>query len=167
MSGAETQARLSFTLNGQAVATEAPTSMTLADMLRHRFGLGGTKLACERAVCGACTVRLDGAPVAACGAFAFEADGAVIETIEGLADAVGSLDPIQSAFADLSAFQCGYCTSGMIMLTRALLAAEPDPDHATIVDWVSSNICRCTGYALIVEAVKEAAKRRRAAGHGA
>jgi carbon-monoxide dehydrogenase small subunit len=153
---------VSFHLNGRPVTTEVPTSTILADLLRNTFDKSGVKVGCARSVCGACTVLIDGRPAASCSAFAFEVDGCRVETIEGLAAEDGALDPVQEAFADLSAFQCGYCTSGMIMMTKALLAHDPDPDDATIVEWISSNICRCTGYSLIIEAAKEAARRTRA-----
>jgi carbon-monoxide dehydrogenase small subunit len=158
---------VSFTLNGQPVTVPTATSTTLADLLRARQGNRGTKIACDRAVCGACTVLIDGVPRASCSVFAFEAAGAVVQTVEGLAED-GDLNPVQAAFADNSAFQCGFCTAGMILLTEALLAHDPDPDEPTIKDWISSNICRCTGYTLILEAVRDAAKRKQAqSGRGA
>ncbi|MXW90193.1 MAG: (2Fe-2S)-binding protein [Rhodospirillaceae bacterium] len=136
------------------------TATTLADLLRERRDGRGTRLACERAVCGACTVLVDDVPRASCSVFAFEVGGRNVRTVEGLSDG-GDLSPVQAAFADNSAFQCGYCTAGMILLTEALLAREPDPDDATIRDWIGSNICRCTGYSLILEAVRDAARRKR------
>ena len=153
---------LSFTLNGIPVAMPTTTATTLAHLLRERRDGRGTRLACERAVCGACTVLVDGVPRASCSVFAFEVAGSDVRTIEGLAED-GDLGPVQAAFADRSAFQCGFCTGGMILLAEALLSREPDPDDATIRDWMSSNICRCTGYALILEAVRDAAWRRREA----
>ena len=149
---------ITCTVNGEPVAAEVPTSATLADFIREACGLTGAKIACGHAVCGACTIHLDGVPVSSCSAYAFEADGSEIRTVEGLEDADGELDPVQAAFADLSAFQCGYCTSGMIMLTRALLDRDPNPSGETIRKWLSSNICRCTGYELIAEAVAKAAE---------
>lgn len=151
---------LAFTLNGAEVVRRIPTSRVLVDLLRDDLGLKGTRLACGRTVCGACTVLVDGVPRAACSTFAFEVEGAEVLTIEGLEEADGTLDPVQRAFSEMSAFQCGYCTSGMILLTRALLDAHPDPDRATITEWISSNICRCTGYGLILEAVVRAARLR-------
>ncbi|MDE0147113.1 MAG: (2Fe-2S)-binding protein [Rhodospirillaceae bacterium] len=151
---------VSFTLNGAPVDAATTTSTTLADLLRERRDGRGTRLACERAVCGACTVLVDDVPRASCSVFAFEVAGSAVNTIEGLADD-GELSPVQAAFADNSAFQCGFCTAGMILLTEALLACDPDPDEATIRDWISSNICRCTGYSLILEAVRDAARRKR------
>jgi len=158
--------KLAFTLDGRPVEIETATSTSLADLLRESFGRTGTKISCSRAVCGACTVLVDGRPTASCATFAFEVEGAVVRTVEGLAQGE-TLDPVQAAFADLSAFQCGYCTSGMIMLATALLDSQPDPSRETIVEWISSNICRCTGYTLIIEAIQEAARRRNAAGGGA
>jgi aerobic carbon-monoxide dehydrogenase small subunit len=111
-------------------------------------------------VCGSCTVLVDGTPVAACSKFAFQIDGSRVTTVEGLG-AGGALDPVQQAFVDNAAFQCGYCTSGMILLSKALLAHDPDPDRATIVEWLSSNVCRCTGYTQIIAAVEDAARRLR------
>jgi len=154
---------LSFTLNGAPVETATTTATTLADLLRDRRDGRGTKLACERAVCGACTVLVDDVPRASCSVFAFEVEGSAVRTVEGLAHD-GELSPVQAAFADNSAFQCGFCTAGMILLTEALLVREPDPDDASIRDWISSNICRCTGYSLVLEAVRDAARRKREAG---
>ena len=151
---------LSFTLNGAPIETATTTATTLADLLRAGRDGRGTRLACERAVCGACTVLIDDVPRASCSVFAFEVAGSDVRTVEGLADN-SDLSPVQAAFADNSAFQCGFCTAGMILLTEALLARDPDPDDATIRDWISSNICRCTGYSLILEAVHDAARRRR------
>ena len=153
---------LSFTLNGAPVAATTTTAATLADLLREQRDGRGTKLSCERSVCGACTVLVDGEPRASCAVFAFEVEGSTVRTVEGLAVG-GDLSPVQDAFADNSAFQCGFCTAGMILLTEAMLAREPDPDEATIRDWISSNICRCTGYSLILEAVRDAAVRKREA----
>ncbi len=149
---------LTCNVNGAPVEAELPTARVLADFLRDDLGLQGTKVSCGRGVCGACTVTLDGVPRAACQAFAFEAEGADVRTIEGLADADGTLHALQTAFQARSAFQCGFCTSGMLMLLSAKLAETPRPDRAQVVHWVSANICRCTGYALIVEAVEEAAR---------
>ena len=151
---------LSFTLNGAPVETATSTATTLADLLRERRDGRGTRLACERAVCGACTVLVDDVPRASCSVFAFEVEGCAVQTVEGLENN-GELSPVQAAFADNSAFQCGFCTAGMILLTEALLARDPDPDDATIRDWIGSNICRCTGYSLILEAVRDAARRKR------
>ncbi|WP_371158011.1 (2Fe-2S)-binding protein [Jannaschia sp. 2305UL9-9] len=154
---------LSFTLNGEARTLDTATTRTLADLLRDDMDMKGTRVACGRTVCGACTVLVDGTPRAACSTFAFQVDGREVRTIEGLEGADGTLDPVQAAFAAKSAFQCGFCTSGMILTARALLDEHPDPDRETIVDWISSGICRCTGYALIIEAVEDAARRMKEA----
>ena len=158
----QTSIQIQFALNGNAHSTSVAPQRTLIDYLRDSLGLTGAKLGCSRGVCGACTVLVDGQPVASCSMFAFQADGTSVTTIEGIATAQG-LDPIQQAFADHAGFQCGYCTPGMVLLTRALLAAHPDPDRATIIEWLSSNVCRCTGYAQIIAAVEAAAKRLAAA----
>jgi aerobic carbon-monoxide dehydrogenase small subunit len=149
---------IALTLNGRALRVDVAPQMLLADLLRDRCGLTGTKIGCDQATCGACTVLVDGAPMAACATFAWQADGAAVTTIEGLT-ASGALDPVQEAFKAKSAFQCGYCTPGMILAAKALLAQNLSPDRAAIRDWLSANVCRCTGYQMIVEAVEEAARR--------
>ncbi|HUT51043.1 MAG TPA: (2Fe-2S)-binding protein [Alphaproteobacteria bacterium] len=154
------QVEITFLLNGVTQRRMVQPNRVLIDLLRGEFGLLGTKLGCDQAVCGACTVLADGDPVAACATFAFEIDGREVRTIEGLSE--DKLHPVQQAFVDNAAFQCGYCTPGMILLAAALLDREPDPDEATIRNWLSANICRCTGYKMIVEAVQQAA----AAGRG-
>ncbi|MFO0987230.1 MAG: (2Fe-2S)-binding protein [Alphaproteobacteria bacterium] len=151
---------IALTLNGRALRASVAPQMLLADLLRDQWGLTGTKIGCDQATCGACTVLVDGAPMAACATFAWQADGAAVTTIEGLA-AGGALDPVQEAFKAKSAFQCGYCTPGMILSAKALLARNPAPDRAAIRDWLSANVCRCTGYQMIVEAVEDAARRLR------
>ena len=155
--------RLSVTVNGRHEDVVVPSRLTLLEFLRDRLRLTGTKLSCSRAVCGSCTVLVDGVPTASCAAFAFQVDGARITTIEGLRGDDGDLHPIQQAFIDHSAFQCGYCTSGMIMLTKALLDRTPSPSRGDVVKWLSSNICRCTGYSMIIDAVLDAAGRMREA----
>jgi aerobic-type carbon monoxide dehydrogenase small subunit (CoxS/CutS family) len=149
---------IALTLNGRALSASVAPQMLLADLLREQCGLTGTKIGCDQATCGACTVLIDGAPMAACATFAWQADGAAVTTIEGLA-ANGALDPVQEAFKAKSAFQCGYCTPGMIMAAKALLAHNLSPNRAAIRDWLSANVCRCTGYQMIVEAVEDAARR--------
>jgi len=151
---------IALNLNGRAHSARVAPELMLADFLRESCGLTGTKIGCDQATCGACTVLIDGAPAASCATFAWQADGAAVTTIEGLA-ANGALDPVQEAFKAKSAFQCGYCTPGMILLAKALLTANPAPDRATIRDWISANVCRCTGYQMIVEAVEDAARRMR------
>ena len=147
---------IAFTLNGAAVDRTVPARLSLWELLHDTLGLRGTKLACSRAVCGSCSVLIDGVPRASCATFAFTIDGCEVTTIEGIA-AAGH--PLVDAFAAGSAFQCGYCTAGMIVVAKALLDRNPHPDRRTIVEWVSSNVCRCTGYEMIVEAIGAAADR--------
>jgi carbon-monoxide dehydrogenase small subunit len=161
MAEAVSQVSLQFNLNGRQTRCEVPVERTLADLLHDDLGLTGTKLGCSRGVCGACVTLVDGKPLASCSTFAFQVQGCEVQSIEGLATD-GKLSVIQQAFVSRSAFQCGYCTAGMVMLTKALLEHHPEPDRDTIVEWISSNVCRCTGYALIIEAVQEAARVLRA-----
>jgi carbon-monoxide dehydrogenase small subunit len=153
---------IALTLNGRALRTSVSPATMLADLLRDQCGLTGTKIGCDQATCGACTVLVNGAPMASCATFAWQVDGVAVTTIEGLA-ANGTLDPVQEAFKAKSAFQCGYCTPGMILAARALLNENPAPDRAMIRDWLSANVCRCTGYQMIIEAVEDAARRVREA----
>jgi carbon-monoxide dehydrogenase small subunit len=149
---------ITFELNGERKRAAVKSNMLLVDYLRDHEQLKGAKIGCSRGVCGSCTVLIDGTPVAACSKFAFQIDAAKVTTVEGLANG-DTLDYVQQAFIDNAAFQCGYCTSGMILLTKALLAQHPNPDRATVVEWLSSNVCRCTGYAQIIAAVEDAAMR--------
>ena len=151
---------ISLKVNGATRSVDAEPDTPLLYVLRNDLGLNAAKFGCGLGQCGACTVLIDGAPAASCATFAWQADGAAVTTIEGLA-ANGALDPVQEAFKAKSAFQCGYCTPGMILLAKALLTANPAPDRATIRDWISANVCRCTGYQMIVEAVEDAARRMR------
>jgi carbon-monoxide dehydrogenase small subunit len=146
---------LRFVLNGVERAETVPARMSLWELLHDRLALPGTKLACSRGVCGSCSVLIDGVPQASCSTFAFSIDGRRVDTIEGVA-AAGH--PLCEAFAARSAFQCGYCTSGMIVLAKALLDRDPHPTRQTVVEWLSSNVCRCTGYAMTIEAVLAAAE---------
>ncbi len=155
------QEPIRFTLNGRAVCYDGPPGMPLVEMLRERFRLQGVRLACARGVCGSCTVLVDGQPAASCALFAYRVDGTEVLTVEGLSRP-GAMHPIAAAFADHAAFQCGYCTAGMLMLTKALLAQTPEPTRAQVVAAMSSNICRCTGYEMIVDAVLDAAERLKA-----
>jgi carbon-monoxide dehydrogenase small subunit len=150
-----TDVAISLTLNGKAHKVAVAPNVTLADLLREHFALTGCKVGCDEGVCGACTVIVDGVPVSACNTFAFSADGRAVTTIEGLASA-GTLHRVQQAFLDSGAFQCGFCTSGMILSIATLLAREPEPDEATIRDWLAGNICRCTGYRQIRDAIERA-----------
>jgi carbon-monoxide dehydrogenase small subunit len=147
-------------INGRTLHRQVATNLVLADLLRDQLDYKGVKIGCARTVCGACTVLIDGRPAASCSTFAFEIAGAAVETIESMAgDVTGRA--LQKAFAENSAFQCGYCTAGMILLGCALLREKASPTRADIVEWISSNICRCTGYALIVEAILAAAAELR------
>jgi len=148
-------------LNGVDRRLEVEDQTLLIELVRG-LGLVGTKLSCDTQVCGACTVLLDGRPVSACTTLSIEADGKRVETIEGLADGT-KLHPLQEAFIDRFAFQCGYCTPGMIVSAKALLEARPDPDAAAVRHWMEGNICRCTGYQTIVDAVLDAADQMRSA----
>jgi aerobic-type carbon monoxide dehydrogenase small subunit (CoxS/CutS family) len=146
---------LTLTLNGKTHRLDAAPHVVLADLLRERFALTGCKVGCDEGVCGACTVLVNGRPTAACTTFAFAVDGCAVTTIEGLGHP-DVLHRVQAAFLATGAFQCGFCTSGMIMSIVALLAEEPDPDDATIRDWLGANLCRCTGYGQIVSAIRQA-----------
>ena len=148
-------------VNGQTrtVAVEPRTS--LLDCLREDLLLPGAHAGCEHGVCGACTVLIDGTAVRSCLMFAVQADGYAITTIEGLAPAPGELSPLQDAFCETHGMQCGYCTPAMILAAHALLAKNLNPTREEIVDAISANICRCTGYAQIVEAIALAAERMR------
>jgi carbon-monoxide dehydrogenase small subunit len=149
--------QLKFQLNGKAVEVECEAEETLAEVLRERLNLTGTKLSCEVQVCGACTVLLDGLPVSSCTLLAYEARGKNVVTIEGLAQPDGTLHPIQQAFLDEFAFQCGFCTPGMILTAKALLDENPKPSREEIVHYMDGNICRCTGYVSIVAAIQRTA----------
>jgi len=142
-------------LNGGDRRVEVEDQMLLVELVRS-LGLVGTKVSCDTQVCGACTVLLDGRPVSSCTTLAIEADGRSVETIEGLADGT-KLHPLQEAFIDRFAFQCGYCTPGMIVSAKALLVERPHPDAAEVRHWMEGNICRCTGYQTIVDAVLDVA----------
>ena len=151
---------IALTVNGTAQRAAVAPNLVAADWLRETLMLTGCKVGCDQAVCGACTILVDGEPVTACTTFAFELDGKTVTTIEGLAN--GSLHPVQQAFLDNTAFQCGFCTPGMILSVTALLARHPDPDEATIRQWLNANVCRCTGYQMIIDAVRAAAQTMRA-----
>ena len=148
-------------LNGIEREVETEDHVLLLELIRG-LGLVGTKLSCDMQVCGACTLLLDGRPVSSCTTLAIEADGKLVETIEGLADGT-KLHPLQEAFIERFAFQCGYCTPGMIVSAKALLDARPDPDAAAVRHWMEGNVCRCTGYQTIVDAVLDAADQMRSA----
>jgi len=149
--------KLQFNLNGRSTETEYEHQETLAEVLRERLNLTGTKLSCEVQVCGACTVLVDGLPVSACTMLAYEARGRNVVSIEGLAKPDGTLHPIQQAFIDEFAFQCGFCTPGMILAAKALLDENPQPTRDEIIHYMDGNICRCTGYVSIVRAIQKVA----------
>ncbi|MBM3302846.1 MAG: (2Fe-2S)-binding protein [Deltaproteobacteria bacterium] len=147
---------LSFTVNSHELDVLVAPNATLQEVLREDLGLTGVKEGCSEGVCGACTVLMNELPVRACLTPALEAQGAVIVTIEGLATG-GQLHPIQQAFVDRGAIQCGFCTPGMILASKALLDANPNPTEEEIKTALAGNFCRCTGYAKILDAVKTAA----------
>jgi carbon-monoxide dehydrogenase small subunit len=155
MTDAKQTLQLSFQLNGKAVEVDCEAQETLAEVLRERLNLTGTKISCEVQVCGACTVLLDGLPVSSCTLLAYEARERNVVTIEGLAKPDGTLHPIQQAFIDEFAFQCGFCTPGMILAAKALLDENPKPTREEIVHYMDGNICRCTGYVSIVRAIQK------------
>ncbi len=151
---------ITLDINGQAYAIRVEARRTLADAIREECGQTGTHLGCEHGVCGTCTVIVDGAPVRSCLMFAVQCDGASIRTVEGLADG-GEPHPLQRAFMEHHALQCGFCTPGFLMLAVAVLEREPDIGDEDLLDILSSNLCRCTGYANIVKAVRAAAAEMR------
>ncbi|MBO0851077.1 MAG: (2Fe-2S)-binding protein [Pseudonocardia sp.] len=158
--------QVSLTVNGTAHEVLVESRRTLADMLRHDLGYTGTHLGCEHGICGACTVLLDGSPVRACLVFAVQAGGRSVGTVEGLAERGGELSDLQRAFSRHHALQCGFCTPGFLMLAEAYLNEYPDPSEEEIRELVAANLCRCTGYQGIVEAIKETAHARRERARG-
>ena len=144
------------TVNGRTYKEDVEPRLLLSDFLRHTLGLTGTHVGCEHGVCGACTIRLDGAAVRSCLLLAVQADGYTIETVEGLA-ANGELHPLQEAFRRHHALQCGFCTSGILMAAADLLEREGTPTRDHLVDMLSGHLCRCTGYEPIVDAIAEVA----------
>ena len=145
------------TVNGRVSRHEVEPRLLLSDFLRHTLGLTGTHVGCEHGVCGACTIRLDGAAVRSCLLLAVQADGAEIETVEGLA-ANGELHPLQAAFRAHHALQCGFCTSGILMAAAELVERDEQVSREDIVELVSGHLCRCTGYQPIVDAIEEVAR---------
>jgi carbon-monoxide dehydrogenase small subunit len=146
-------------INGAEHRVTVESRRTLVDVLREDLGLTGTHVGCEHGVCGACTVLWDGAPVRACLLFAIQLDGAALTTVEGLADG-DRLHPIQEAFWATHGLQCGFCTPGILLTAKALLDENPSPDEAQIREAIGGNLCRCTGYHFIVEAIATAARTR-------
>ncbi|WP_419853596.1 FAD binding domain-containing protein [Candidatus Poriferisodalis sp.] len=164
---------LQLHLNGEPFATTAPVSEMLVETIRTRAGLGATRVGCDQAVCGACTVLVDGLPTASCSTFAWQAAGCEVHTIEAANNSPGPeaagrlpavMREVQRTFADTSAFQCGYCTPGLILTASSLLAHHQEPDRGTIADWLDSNVCRCTGYLMVIEAVEAAGAALRSRG---
>jgi aerobic carbon-monoxide dehydrogenase small subunit len=151
------EVRVSVEVNGTAYEATVEPRKTLADFLREDCGLTGTHLGCEHGVCGACTVVVDGVAVRACLMFAVQADGAQVTTVEGLAGPNGTLSSVQEAFQAEHGLQCGFCTPGFIVSVTALLAENPTPTDDEIREGLSGNLCRCTGYHGIVNAVRRAA----------
>jgi carbon-monoxide dehydrogenase small subunit len=145
-------------VNGQAREATVPARLTLADFLRERCGLTGTHLGCEHGACGACTVLVDGEAVRACLMFAVQADDTEVTTVEGLTPADGSLSPVQEALRQAHGLQCGFCTPGFVVTITALLNENPSPDEQQIREGLSGNLCRCTGYQGILEAVRRLAQ---------
>jgi carbon-monoxide dehydrogenase small subunit len=143
-------------VNGRPRQAIAEPRLLLSDFLRHELGLTGTHVGCEHGVCGACTVRVDGHPVRSCLMFAVQVEGATVETVEGMADGE-HLSPIQRAFRENHGLQCGFCTPGLLLAVQSLLEENPDPGEREIREYLSGNVCRCTGYVGIVDAVKQAA----------
>ena len=155
------QVEVTLNVNGRDTTLTIPPRMTLVDCLRDELRLTGTHVGCEHGICGACSVFLDGEPIRSCLMFAVQAKGHRITTVEGLLNEDGSLSDLQDSFWECHAMQCGYCTPGMLVASEALLAENPDPSEDDIREAISGNLCRCTGYQQIVEAVQMTAKRRR------
>jgi len=150
---------LTLTVNGQTYERQVEPRLLLSDFLRHELGLSGTHVGCEHGVCGACTILFDGQPIRSCLAFAVQANGHNLTTVEGLAQSQTELHPIQQAFWEAHGLQCGFCTPGILMTLVPFLEENPSPSEADIREAISGNLCRCTGYQHIVDAVKLAAEK--------
>ena len=150
---------IKFTLNGESVSAEVAPHHNLVEVLQNNFGLFGARESCGQGLCGCCTVLVDGTAVSGCLYLASLAEGLEVQTIEETTE----LDAVQQAFVEASAFQCGFCTPGFVLMTRQLLDEHPDPDDDTIKHYLSGNLCRCAAYPEIIEAVKLAARKRRTA----
>jgi carbon-monoxide dehydrogenase small subunit len=146
-------------INGREYRGEVEPRKLLLDFIRDDLALTGTHAGCEHGVCGACTVLWDNEPVRSCLLFAVQANGAEIETIEGMAPGPGELHPLQEAFSELHGLQCGFCTPGFLLTAEALIRENPNPSETEIREWISGNLCRCTGYQNIVSAIQLAASR--------
>ena len=157
---------ITLNVNGRDRTALVPPRMTLVDCLRDMLRLTGTHVGCEHGICGACSVLLDGEPIRSCLMFAVQAQGHEIRTVEGLAAADGEISDLQDSFWECHAMQCGYCTPGMLVASHALLEENSNPTDDDIREAISGNLCRCTGYQQIVEAVKMTAERRRETSNG-
>jgi len=155
--------KVAVEVNGKACEGQVPARLSLVDWLREELRLTGTHIGCEHGICGACSVLLDGEPVRACLMYTVQANGHRVTTVEGLAKPDGSMSVLQDAFCETHGLQCGYCTPGMLIAAQGLLNANPDPTEEQIRDAIGGNLCRCTGYQQIVEAVELAARRTREA----
>jgi carbon-monoxide dehydrogenase small subunit len=155
-----TSMKINFVLNGERVSTHIEPHQSLLEVLRKDFQLYGARESCGQGLCGCCTVMLNGESVSGCLSLAATADGGEVSTIEHL-DSKGKLDPVQEAFIECGAFQCGFCTSGFIMMSRELLEMNPDPSESEIKSHLSGNLCRCAAYPEIISAVKLAAQKRK------
>jgi aerobic-type carbon monoxide dehydrogenase small subunit (CoxS/CutS family) len=152
--------RIAVDVNGRRHEADVEPRELLSDFLRHGLGLTGTHVGCEHGVCGACTVQVDGEPVRSCLMFAVQADGRSVRTVEALAGEDGELHPLQRAFHERHALQCGFCTAGLLMTLEPFVRDRPDAGDAEIREALAGNLCRCTGYEAIVEAVRQAAAER-------
>jgi carbon-monoxide dehydrogenase small subunit len=162
-SGLDELQLITLDVNGESYEVIAPARHTLVDVLRHQLRLTGTHVGCEHGICGACTVLIDGRPARACLMFAAQAEGARITTVESLADpGTGELGDLQRAFTEHHGLQCGFCTPGFLMLAEGFLAERPEATREEIREVVAANLCRCTGYQTIVEAIQACASARRA-----
>ena len=153
-----TKREINVIINGRQYRGEAEPRKLLTDFLRDDLGLTGTHVGCEHGVCGACTVLLNGEPVRSCLMFAVQVNGAELQTIEGLAPNITELHPLQEKFWELHGLQCGFCTPGILLTALALLREVPHPSEEQIREWISGNLCRCTGYDNIIKSIQEAAK---------
>jgi carbon-monoxide dehydrogenase small subunit len=156
---------ISFTLNGRPVTADVQSQHNLIELLQGQFGLTGARESCGQGLCGCCTVMVDGKAISGCLHLAVFIDGCDVVTIEHL-DSNHTLDPVQHAFIDHGAFQCGYCTPGFILMTKALLKQHPDPSDTQIKDYLNGNLCRCAAYPEIIAAVKAAARNNKAGSTG-
>ena len=157
----ETLHLITVLVNSVQRAAQVPARLSLVDWLRDELRLTGTHIGCEHGICGACSVILDGDPVRSCLMYAVQANGHQVTTVEGLAQPDGSMSVLQDSFCETHGLQCGYCTPGLLIAAQALLTANADPSEDQIRDAIGGNLCRCTGYQQIVEAVQLAAKRTR------